>query len=669
MTTESVKWGEGKKQKAIDWLDFELTHALMARKGLERHWRNLLQQYRAPKRGTKEWPFPGAANYEMPLTATDVDQMYATFMQTVHAADNIWVLEPLNERWVDSAKPMQDFLAWLGSTVIPMYKVNEKVLLEMVKLGTGVYKTGWAFESRPTFIYDEQGKAKRTRKIKSAPFVDYVNLHDFVVPPSCTEIQPEEQGGAAWVAERIRISPERLRWLAKSQEPLYPSVDDTVLELVLTFEEAAQTEYKTKVQQLDYIKRSLGSVDFDRDGNTADSTKGPGGLGASVREIEIWEIHARVPTQGDGEDDIVLWYHQPTRNVLRAIYQPYLHGARPYEVVRYFPGEGFYGIGMAEQNEMFQSMLSDLYNFQQDNVLLANTRVFVAKEGSSVGPGELWYPGKTVTTMGDVRSDFAAFQLSDIYQSLPQLIGQVEAIRQRRNGVGDLQLGTLQSLPSRTPASTTQALLAEGKRRPDLTLKGLRYSGLAKVGLRLVQLLQQFAGKVKTDEVRGERWLQIAMDVLGSPEGQRVAEKLQLPMENAEFGLGVSIQAVSSTANKELQQERLQNLLALQGQTAQQYVQLGQLAMQAQGTPLGMLAIQLMQGINEIQKRLYEQHDIRNPETMVPDMAALQAPPPQPGPNQLSPGPQGSPAMAGMAGPNGPGVPGGNGAAVPGAVA
>ena len=107
--TESVKWGKGREEQCRQWLDAELTAAIGARSALEAIWRKWLEQYRAPAvQPLKDFPFAGAANYVLPITATDVDQLYAKEMQTIFAPENLWTLQALNESWIDAAKPLQD---------------------------------------------------------------------------------------------------------------------------------------------------------------------------------------------------------------------------------------------------------------------------------------------------------------------------------------------------------------------------------------------------------------------------------------------------------------------------------------------------------------------------------------------------------------------------------
>lgn len=636
MPIESVNWARstpsnprGRKLDFIDNIDHELTEAIGVHDGLVKQWVKWLDLYRAPvKQPERNIPYEGAANYMLPVIATDADQLYAKFIQTIHAADNIWTIRALNERWTDAAKPMQDLLTWMDGAILKMYSVNKRAVSEMVKLGTAIYKTGWHYERRPIWTYDEAGRAIKAEKISGRPFVDHVRLADFVFPPSAYAIDPDSQGGAPWVAERIRIPVDRLRWMAESQSPLLPTIDKDVLNLIIKFEEANVTEWDAAVQSADYEKGGRGS-DFDSEG-PAHVSGGQPAPSRLLREIELWEVHARFPTQSsNSQDDIIAWYHRPTRSLVRNVYQYYHHGRRPYEVVRFFPGDGFYGIGICEQTEMFQLTQSDLFNFNWDNVLLANSRMVVAQAGTNIAPGESFYPNKVWIVDGDVRSSFGVFPMADIYQSLPQLQQTVQAFKERRNGIGDLQIGNMQSLPSRTPATTTLSLLQEGARRPDLTIKDMRYEGLSTVGLRVLQICQQFMASPV--DVGGQRLLQIAADMLGTPEGALAVQKLVTPMENAEFGLGVSITATSGSANKETERQNYLALLQLAGQLAPQFIELMSVAMQAQGTPIAEVALNSAMGLQELYTRLLEQYDIRNADeiTPLPDNAeAMVAPSP-----------------------------------------
>src|SRR5256886_12755857 len=99
---------------------------------------------------------------------------------------------------------------------------------------------------------------------------------------------------------------------------------------------------------------------------------------------------------------------------------------------------------------------------------------------------------------------------------------------ERRTGISDIQLGNLQALPGRTPATTMLSLLQEGSRRPDLTLKDMRYEGLSHVGLRLLQLCQQFVSSPV--DVGGKKLLEMAVSALCDAPRAPAPPKMLMPL-------------------------------------------------------------------------------------------------------------------------------------------
>ena len=670
MAEKRIQWGPGREQAFKDYIEAEINMALSARAALEQRWRTYLEQYRAPaNQPLKSFPFEGAANFVLPVTATDVDQLYAKFMQTIHAPANLWTTEGLNPNWVDAAKPIQDFLQWMDGAIVKMEDVNARALLELVKLGTCIYKTDWLYERREVWSYDGSGKRIRAERTVSHPIVDHVRLVDFLLPAYSYAIQADDQGGAPWVAERHRIRLGKLEAIADASEPYMPNYGRLAVEKVRAWLTPDQLPHDEKIQQLEFNNTGSGGKDgLDFEHAHLNSTdRSPSGIGNTPKdEVEIWEIHARFATQGTIESDIVVEYHIPTQSIIRGTYLRYHHGMRPYTRAVYFPTEGFYGIGVSEQLEMFQTCESDLFNWQHDNVLLSNSVMLGVKQGGNIAPGEPIFPGRILVTDGSPKDEIMPIQLgSGVYTGLDKLRADARFMGQLRSGVGDLQNGSINSLPSRTPATTVQALLETGATRPDLTLKQLR-KALSEVGLRIIQLIQQHAQPgVNAD---GEKVLAAAISVLGDEAGIEVVKKLGLPLEGAEYGLGVNLTATSATANKELQKQSWMGVIQLQGQMAPQFIQTMQLATQMWGTPVGQVALDMCQGMAYATRRLYEAFDIRPLNDVVPKIPKdpvqaitdpLAALPLLPEGSGAPGGAPGQPQLGAPAGPPGAGSPAG----------
>jgi len=459
----------------------------------------------------------------------------------------------------------------------------------------------------------------------------------------------------------VRLTPERLRSLAKATEPYLPNFGMANVDRIIEFTENDVTLHRQAIRRLDYTQTGTTTSGSNTVFDKANDPVGSSQAGNIVREIELWEIHARCETRSGQYDDVVLWYHRPTQTILRDVYHFYPFAGRPYDVVRYFPGDGFYGIGMCEQLEVFQSATSDTFNFMLDNMLLGNSIGIAAKGGSNIGPGEPIYPGMVKITDGNPREEFMPFKLGDINPGIMQSLELLQGMAQRRDGIGDLQQGQINDVPGRTPATTIVSLLQEGSRRPDLTVKDLRYEGLANVGLKLLQYIQWNIGKPY--DVGAEQYLKIAVDALGMPEGMEVAQKLTMvPAQDVELGLAVGLTATSGSANKEVNAQRYVALLQLMTQLGQSMMGYAQAATQFPGTLLGETATALALGTEALFQRVLEQNDIRDPEAILaptpPPGLAQQPPPPGPGP-----GPSGGPEPNGGQ-PGGPGMGGGAGAPV-----
>jgi hypothetical protein len=669
MAERRIKWGPGREEAFLDWVLPEIHQAETARASLERKWQAWLTQYRAPaNQPLKSFPWEGAANYVMPVTAIDVDQLYAKFFQTIHAPANLWTIEALNPNWTDAAKPIQDFLQWLDGSLLHMEDVNERVLLELVKLGTGIWKVDWHFERRIVWSYDENMNRVQAERTVSHPIVDHVRLTDFLMPAYSYAIQADEQGGAPWVAEKHRVRLAKLESIADASEPYMPNYGKLAVQKIREFLAPRQSPHDDTIQHLDFVHTGTGRGGQPFEKTLGDATNhAPSGMGNQPPdEVEYREVHARFACDkaGGSECDIVVEVHIPTRTIIRGTYLRYHHGLRPYESAGYFPSEGFYRIGVCEQKEVFQGIESDLVNYTHDNVLLGNATCVAAKQGANVAPGEPWYPGKTIITDGNPKDEIYPFQLGGgYYPGLNELRDSITFIGKLRTGVSDMNAGNISSLPSRTPATSVQALLEEGARRPDLTLKSLRRC-LSRIGLRIIQLVQQHADPKQM--ANGETLLQAAIQVLGDEAGIAVVSKLALPRESAEYGLGVNLTATSATANKELAKQSFIGLMQMKQQNGPWYSQMMQMALQFQGTPLGQVALDNLQGMAFLEKRLYEQYDMRNLNDLVPTIpkdpvqaitdptAALQLLPPGGGGAPGAAGAQGMEAPAGPAGAGGP---------------
>lgn len=621
---EPVKWKPARSRADFEaWLHTEMHNTLADRGPLVKKWQDNIVQWRARVIGTgvSDIPFSGASDLELPLTAMHVDPVYADFMQTIHLPEDFWSIVGKRPDTVDIASPLQEFLSRVEGNFIKMRRVNMKAFLDWVIHGTTIYKDSilhdWTKVRSPTDQVVPQ--------LRHQPTVQHVPIDQFIIPAYAYDIDPDAANGAApWVAQEFYLRPAELRARANAESPWLPAYDKDAVTDCMTWEEdkAGETPVRETIREEDQY------VPWQH------------------RVITLYEVWCRYDVDNDGiEEDIVVIYHHKSRRVLRALFNPLLHGKRPFTGLPLMPGPGFYGLGIADLDEWAQLASTRVLNNTIDSTLLANSIMIGAPQGMNISPDEPIYPYKIWTMAPGEKLE--SIQMGKPYPGAITLLNLFGQWSEQRTGVSELRQGDISSLPGRTPAATTLSMLAEGKKRFDMIMGNLREGPLADMGVRIIQNLVQIS---KTDP----RWKAFAMEALGEQDGAAVATILDGPVHDIEAKFGLTVTATSSQVNKEVQKQSLVFLAQLMAQIYPAQMQYAQML----GDP--MLTIATAQaaykGTVELQRRLLEAHDIQNPDQYVPQ------PPMQP------PGMPGMPPGMGGGAPGAPGAAGGPaaGAAVAG---
>lgn len=591
---ERVKWAPGRKAEFILHMQQQLVNTIGDRAPLERKWEEYLMQWRAQlPEGEIDFPYPGASDVEMPLTAIHSDPVYADLFQTLHAPEDYWTPVAKREDRVDVVNSFRQGTTAVEKRFIKMRQINRRALLDNNILGTAIYKNHWYEQQKSVLDYNEFGRIERVAKRLSQPRIEHVPLQNFFFPANAWSLDPDQQGGAVWTAERFEVTPGQLRVWAEGGDDL-PAFDREAVKKVL--------QYLVDEQQpVDDVLRSEDNfVPFEN------------------RRIKLYELQARFDVNGDNiEEDIVCIFHLEIPELLRAIYNPSLHGKRPHRATNYLPGFGVYGIGIAEIDAWAQEAATKLLNGQIDNVLLANTRMYSAPIGSNIQPGEPVYPGKIWLT--DPGEQVREIRLSDIYPSVFQTLGQLMQFSEMRTGVSEIRQGNLTGLPSRTPATSLLSILREGNKRFDMILSNFR-DVHSEMGLRMLQNLAQHARE------EPERWTRFFVQAIGQKDALAVMQILQESIHDIEESFGVTVTATSAQVNKEVEKQSFIGLLQVIGQVGSQLVQVGQLAEQ---TPPDSITHQtstaLYSGGVELLKQLLQRFDIQNPSDYLGNMEAIAA--------------------------------------------
>lgn len=597
MAFRSVTWGRNRLEDFKSYIHHELANCLGDRGSLEQKWKNQIIQWKARVQGdgTCDVPFVGASDIEMPLTAIHSDPVYADFMQTLHAPKDFWSVSAIRPDGVEQAKPLQEFLSLVEKRDIRMRRVNKRALLDMVVHGTCIYKDHILHERKKVQDYDASGQITDLTKIKFQPLVEHVPLRDWFIPAYAWNIDADDIGGAPWVGQRYRLTASQFKLASKSGPPYLPAYDKKAASMVAS--------WATNIQGTDIVQSTVEQEDeyvpWRND------------------KITLYEIWARYDADGDGidEDIVAIWHHE-TRQVLRATHIPLVHGKRIFEAGTYLPGFGFYGMGVGEVDEWAQLAISRLLNETINNASLSNTVMLGVPLGANIMPDEAIYPGK-VWPLGP-NERISEIRMGQPYAGMFQIINDLSQWAEQRTGVSEIRQGSMDSLPSRTPASTVMQMMGESNKRFDMILANLRDQPLSNIGGRVLQHIIQIS---KDDP----RYIALAMQALGQKDGGIVAAVLQGGVQDIESTFGISVTATSSKVNKEIDKQNLIGLAQFMGQLYPQQMQYAQAMVQMGGAGpeliLGVLQA-AFNGTSELQRRLIESYDIQNPEQYLPPPVA-----------------------------------------------
>jgi hypothetical protein len=544
----------------------EVTDALSARSPLERIWRECLRRYEGvPKNPVRNTPVVNAPNIEVTIGAIAADAVYA------QASELVWSTSPLvtvragksNPVTVDEAEALQDFTNRVATSELNLREAYDDATLDDVQLGTGVYYVPWVSVKRKT----------RTARITDrGPRVYAIPAEDFIVP-----------GGA-------RASIEQARWVG--------------VRFWLT---EAELYDRSQLAGWDISRCSpAASMDWvrsrrERLGHTSDTVARAGHI------YEIIDIYCTYDIDGDGdaEDLLVTWDHTAGA-VLKMQYNPF--DRRPFEVMRYQRrAHIFWGLGVLEMLGPFQEEATELHNHRTLNSMLANTRMWKAKEGA-VPENQRIYPGKIIFM--DNPADLMGEQLGEVYPSSSQNEAITISLAERRVGIND---PSSQHLGSRTPGITALSLLQQANRRFTHSFDSIRNGTAGAV----VQALYRYQERLLAGDTETEDHI---AQLMGPQQGQLVVQVLK----KADFDNNVEIEltAASGSTNREADRQNAVMLINLLSQYYTQTLNLVMLAAQPTTPPVVKdVAEKIALAAGKAIERAIRTFDsVRDPQTFVLDL-------------------------------------------------
>ncbi len=544
------------------FLSTEWEDSKSARRPVETRWTEALRLYEAiPKSATRNTPIENAPNIEIPLGAIASDAIYAQMVDQVYNIVPIITARETNAQWTEHTKAFQRFMNFGHANEFNTRVASENSFLDTIQLGTGIYYIPWV----------ESVVRQRSRIIRHAsPRIFSIPIEDFFVPGgSFDDLQRARWNGMRTMLTRGEMSERALagRWDVRAAMPA-----------------GKKNFVRSERERLGGIAGQQGITDL----------------------FEVMNFFIDYDIDGDGFlEDLFVVYDVTSRSIMRVQYNPF--DKRPFEAMRYqLRAHLFYGIGVIEMLRSFQEEVTELHNYRLANQLLANTRMFAAKPGSTMSNTPI-YPGKVIETP-DPQADIKEIRISDIYASAPQAEIIVMQLAERRVGLDSL--ASPRQNMNRTPATTALSQIQQLNRRFTPAFDAMRLGTAAAV--------QQCAVRYQERILEGDTNVRDhIVQVMGSKDGNLVIELLQSP--EFEDEVSVELTASSATINRQMDRQDMVQFVSIMTQYYQGMLQLIQLSQSPEATPLvKKTALSIAEKAGEVIDRVVRTYDqIRDPQRLM----------------------------------------------------
>lgn len=402
-----------------------------------------------PIQERKTFPFTGAANIIIPLTAIAFEAIHSRTMTTLWASKPFVSAKSRGAPGLgDAEKPIEDWMDYELEHTIKIFKPANDLCMEIEKFGTGMAKSGYEKIVKKGVRDGAGGREEFPVLIKDGATLDAVPQANFLFPFSYKDPQIDP-----WVGEVHTEHPYTVKLM----------------------EESGLFRKGTYEKLLPFSLQSGNS-----DGNTGSARSYEAKQEALEKRVSIWpkrifwqELWCAFDIDKDGvEEEIVVHFHHDSLTIMSVRYNYHEDLHRPYRTGVYMPLEGRWrGIGICKQNQQFQREVTTMHRQRLDNGTLANMGMLVIHKMSGYGPKEPIFPGKMWFV--DDMEHIKPFKMNEVYQSAFANEQGTLIYSQQRTGVNEVILGMPQV---GTPGTATSDLarIQEGNKKFDFIMKNIK---------------------------------------------------------------------------------------------------------------------------------------------------------------------------------------------------
>lgn len=605
---------EATKSRLSSYLYDELTHHHQERQTTIDELMQWQSDYWAkPTLERRTFPFLGAANIIVPLTAIAYETIHARSITTHFAVTPFTSVKARRADFQQIENPLENFMQFELLHEVGIRRPIDDCLAELEKFGTGIGKVGYERIVRKAVRPGPTGQDEEIAvTVRDGSTLDPVPNANFLMPHYAKDPQT-----APWCGELHIDVPYRVKQLEEGglfYEGTMKSLEQWVISGYNAEGVMNERKYERHMETLE--KRV-----------------------AHWPKVLIWdELWCTFDVDGDQRDEeIVIYYHEPSMTIMGARYNWHSDLHRPYRIGNYIRVENRWrGIGICKQNEQFQRSLTTQHRQRLDNATIANMRMFKVHRLSGYGPKEPIFPGKMwflddmthieSIEMGDVRqSSFMDEQATLIYS-------------QQRTKVNELVLGMPQQ---GTPGTATGDLarIKEGQLGFDYVFQNEKLF-ISELVMDVLASVHQF----------GTRHIEYFKYAEG---GDLLAQLFQMPMPLIRDSILFEVGAAGQQENRVLDR---QNWIQIAQIIIQYYTSMVQLAQMTQDQQIMQLVVaKAFTASTEAMRQILESFNVRNVDRMVlVELERMFNKMLQGGQGATSSGPLALPNPGGAGGPPGP---------------
>jgi len=449
---------------------------------------------------------------------------------------------------------MENLMEFKVKTEMNLYKEMRKVLFECTRLGTGAMLTPWVTRTERVTTRNFLWSRTIDMPVVDGIVAQALPMRDLKYPAGYSELRdlPWWSRTMRWTkmmleVERVNGNYEFTNKLIKAEEP----IDDK------------QREAQVRAgEEPDEMNRIMGN------------------------EVYLW-----YDLKGNGEyRRYIATVHLDTKEILRFEDDTYPRWA--LSLFRYGPRDyGINGLGVMEMTRPFDEALYALYNTLVDNFKIATMQCFKSNKQSNITNKTKIYPGK-IFQLDNPVEDLVAMPMGQPFNLNPQFIAMIQQLGERRAGISDYSLGRESSVGRGGTATGTLALIQEGQRRFDLTIRDVREQ-MDDVGDFHLRMIHKRMNRRVPYMIMGEN-------------GKWIEEFLKMPALPPFLALGVKSSMSHVAQNKEIEKQDAMATFQLLEKYYQGVVNLMGIMPQMPDPSMQQVVLKIMKASGEKVKRVLE---------------------------------------------------------------